>query len=359
MKAIVTGFSADAARGNSRVGYESLPLGLVRAGRKMGWEVSHQPMMVATNDDDLDAADLMFVGLGPFNAVGSRYFIGALDAVAKARQHNCALLFYVTDWQTHLLKTSIATVIKYPHNITKQFLFNRTDFTWGAHHIDYLRDILVNFRDRPWPETLVPMQTWHTDPSRDGTKISSHVPARRICTLDPTSVTTATWDIPEPDWSIKERKYTVAALGDYSKYISELGMGWEVNDFGSKATHGKDSERTTVTRPTEKQINELYRTSWAGVCTRTPMYNTGWWRTRYDFISRAGAITIGDPAELSIIGDAYGLSCADLEAMTDNQLLDTAHAQRAQYEARIEPEASVLQKLEEAYLRAKADIDVI
>ena len=358
MKAIVTGFTADMARGSSRVGFESLSLGLTRICKDLHWDVSHQPMMVDTNDADLKEADILFMGIAPFNAVGSRYLFGAMDAIAKARANDCALVFYVTDWQTHLLNSSIKTMLKKPHNLAKFFMRARTDFTWGAHNIEYLNMILETFKVNPWPETIVPVHTWF-QADYSGKKLVEHLPARRLSFIDPTQYTTRTWPVAEIDQEHRTREWTMAALGDYSDWITNQQLEWPVRYFGGK-THIVDpadpDAKVVNQRITEAEVNANYRQTWGGLSPKHSLSGTAWWRTRYDFILSNGGILHGDSSELWPIGSAFQHNVHEIERLNDSQLVDLQRSQREQFEVQIMPKEQIKDEILCVVQRAFHDI---
>lgn len=353
MKAIITGFALDGANGRSKVEFESLSTGLSRACDLLGWEWEHDRMRVETSDDRLEAADVMFMGVAPFNGIPSRFIIGALDAIDKARKHKCAIVLFVSDWQTHLLRSSAKTMLKKPDNYVKPLLAGRTDYEWGKDNLDMLERVTRAFVERPWPETIVPMHSWHSEASRDP-RIQKHITARRLSILDPTTITTDFWDIDEPDWSTKKRQWVCAALGDRASWIEDQGITWPAEIRGGATFKIRNGEKSP--RVKERDIIELYRESWAACAPRTQMRKTGWWRPRYSYMTRAGAVLFADPEEVSVIGPHFGYSAQQIESFTDSQLRELTVAQRAEYEARVEPRDSVLQKIHDAAKRAIEDV---
>ena len=353
MRALISGFSLDGANGRSRVQFESLSNGLARSCELLGWDWEHDRMLVDTNPDRLAEADVLFMGIAPFNGIPSRFIFGALDAIAKARQYNCGLVFYVTDWQTNLLLSSARTMAKKPTNYIKPLLSGRTDYEWAKENVDLLERITRAFIDKQWPETIIPMHTWHNDPDRDQ-RIQTHIPARRQLVLDPTTVTTDFWSIDEPDWDAKKRQWVCAALGDRARWILDQGITWPAEIRGGATFKIRDGQ--AAPRVKEHEIVELYRQSWAACSPPTNMFKTGWWRTRYSYATRAGAVLYGDPEELRPIGPHFGYSVQQIESFTDAQLKELTIAQRTEYESRIEPRDQVLLKISDAAKRAIEDI---
>lgn len=355
MKAIVTGFTLDGARGESRVKFQSLPQGLRYACEQLGWDYRHDFMSVDTNEEMLKEADVMFVCLGPFNGLSSRFVYGALDAIAKAKKYNCGLVFYVTDWQLGLILSSARTMVSGPWRFTKPLLSGRSDFLWAVHNQSYLINIIEAFIERPWPETIVPLHTWWEDPGRDSHLIHKHIPARRLCALDPTTITTDTWQIDEPVWEDKQRQWVSAALGKQaSTWIESQDTSWPIELRGGSTFDVRDGKASK--RVTEREVIELYRQSWGACSPKTSMYKTGWWRTRYSYAVRSGAVLLADPDEISPMGPHFGYTAKMVESFTDSQLRGLAEAQRAEFESKVEPLESVLDKIRGAATRAIGDL---
>lgn len=311
-------------------------------------------MTIETNTDRLKEADVMFVCLAPFNGLSSRFIYGAVDAIAKAHQNNCALVFYVTDWQINLIMSSARTMLNGNWRWTKSLLSARADFLWAVHHEAQLLKVVEAFVDRPWPETIVPLHTWWDDPGRDSDRIRKHIPTRRLCALDPTAITTDTWDIEPPVWSEKKRQWVSAALSKRARWIEDRGITWPSEIRGESTFNIRDGK--AAPRVSEREVIDLYRQSWGAVSPPTNMSKTGWWRTRYSYALRSGAILYGLPDEVSPMGDNFGYSVQQIESFSDSELRDLAEAQRAQFESKVEPKEQVLTKLSDCVQRAIGDI---
>ena len=344
MKVIVTGLTSDTAKGSNRVGYEPFSVGIVRMCRELNWEVEHRPMMIDTNDQSLKDADLMIMGMAPVNAVGARFLIGALDALSKAKQNNCAVLFFVTDWQTHLLKSAVKTMAKRPWNVTKYFMKNRTDFLWGVHHVDETASMLKALEAYKWPGCLIPGHPWRGDTFQ---KIVNDIPSKRHYVLDPTEFTARYRSAPAallPDE--KKREHVLAALGDYSDWTEQQGFTWPIRYFGgktfAKANGEHEDEQFKSIRVPETVVQENYAECWSGL---SPLHVgvAGWWRTRYDYILRSGAVVYGSPKEIWPMGPSFQHTVREIENMTNTQLFDL---NRAQFnDMQVESKESVLNTL--------------
>ncbi|QEM41597.1 hypothetical protein SEA_FORZA_130 [Gordonia phage Forza] len=353
MKAIISGFSLDGAQGRSRVQFESVSQGLARACDILGWDYIHDIMYVDSNDDRLKEADVMFMNIAPFNGLSSRFIIGALHAISRARANNCALVLFVSDWQTQLLISSAKTMSRDTYRYVKPLMQGRSDFLWGVHNRDTLQVVTDAFVNNPWPETIVPLHTWWEN-TVDKDLILKHIPARRHCIFDPTVLTTDTWEVDPPVWEDKKRAWVCAALGDRAAWIEEQGASWPMEIRGGATFKVRDGEASP--RVTEREVVELYRQNWGACAPKTLMYRTGWWRTRYSFALRAGAVLFGDPEEVRPMGPHFGYTASQIESFTDSQLKSLSITQREEFESKVEPLDSVLQKIQDSAKRAIEDI---
>lgn len=361
MKAIVTGFTASMTTGRSAVGFETLGHGIVRAVNDAGHDCVMQPMRIDTNDRDLAEADVMFFGLAPFNALGSRYLYGAIDALMKARANGVGVVCYVSDWQTNLITTSARAMVKKPEAFVKPLMQHRTDFEWARENLDYMMVAVNAFLTNKWPITLVPAHPWY-DPN---SKLVKHLNSSELVFLDPTTITTRTWDPPEQKSpEDRTREWVLAALGDYSGWMQQQEFEWPVRYFGGKTFGAKkeivvpevpdvpddlmDPQEIAVAltgaaeqpvdepkkpgpqgegmaggrnkRIKEAEVNANYAEVWGGLSPKYMLSGSGWWRTRYDFILQAGGILYGPPEELFPMGDAFRYPLQQIEAMTTEQL---------------------------------------
>lgn len=318
MKALVTGFTASMTTGRSNVGFESLSDMLVRGLNTEGHTAVRQPMRVPTNSADLDGIDVLFMGVAPFNALGSRYIYGALDAVMLAGERGIPMVFYISDWQTHLLKTSVKSMLKVPDRFIKPLMKHRTDYEWAVENVDRMVVAMDAFMNRPWPRTLVPTHPWRVLDHQ----LVKDIPTREVIHIDPTVFTTQTWEIKKyASDEERQREWVLATLGDYTQWRDGQGFQWPVRTFGGATfAGGEKGVKIRVKRKKEWEINENYAEVWGGLVPPYRLSGSGWWRTRYDFILRHGGIVFGDPKEMTPMGEAFTYPLHQLEAMSAGEL---------------------------------------
>jgi hypothetical protein len=311
------------------------------------------PMRVDTVDEWLSESDVLVMGISPIIAVGSRYLYGALEAIRKARRHNCALVFYISDWQVPLLTSSVTTILNGPHRLTKYFMRHRTDFFWANHHVDELLTVVQALKDRPWPGTLIPSHPWRNDMP----KISRYVPARRLYFFDPTIVTSGQWAPHSVQATPDERKreWVMAALGDYDAWLQQQCVTWPVRSFGGK-TNLIDENGNKIVNPRvqEPVIHENYAQVWGGLGPKHGADGMGWWRSRWDFILKNGGIIFGSNEEMSLMGGPFVNRLSDIESMTTPQLVELQNAQRAAH--RVETMEQVTETFRQAIADARAEL---
>lgn len=359
MKIIVTGVTTEMTKGSSRVGFAPFSGALIEVCTALGHEVRMQRMEVANNPADLEWADVMICGISPFNSIGSRFMFGMLDAIGQAKKYDCGLLFCVSDWQTHLIHSSVRSILKNPRNLTKWFMRNRTDYTWGVHNQDYLERIIRAFQDRPWPATIAPIMGWFDPENPNAARLLDTIPARKHIMFDPTPFTTALWEIPRKPPEEKSREYVLSALGDYSQWLDEQNVTWPVRAFGSKTlVLNENGEKELVTNPQIKEweVNEQYAETWIGLSPKHRLSGTAWWRSRYHNILRAGAVLYGDPEETTLIGDAFGQSIEELEAMSTEELAALNELQMKQFNEKVKTREEGMATIQDALDYARAEL---
>lgn len=356
MKAVISGFTSEQAMGSVRTGYPALSPGLKLIMEHLGYETEIKPMLVDENPDTLREIDVLVMGISPMISIGSRYVYGALDAIAKARQNNVAMLWYISDWQVGLLTSSLKTIMNGPYRLTKAFMRHRTDYLWAQHHADELVRVVEHMKDNPWPSVMIPAHPWRSDMPM----ISTAVPARRLYYFDPTIVTSGTWPAVEDKLratdETRSREWVLAALGDYDQWVSEQNFEWPVRYFGGKTrTKADESGKKGFTkRVKEGEVHLNYAATWGGLAPAHALVGCGWWRSRYDFILKNGGIIYGDPSEMELMGGPFINSVNSIESLDTKGLSELAYAQRQAHQ--IESLESVAQTWSEAIKLAKEEL---
>lgn len=132
------------------------------------------------------------------------------------------------------------------------------------------------------------------------------------------------------DAPVKEKKWNFASLVQektrkWLKLQQPEDWKWEVVYFGAKRGKYKSE------RKTEPEMVKVFEQQWGCLMPGYFHAGSGWWRARPLQVADAGSILIGDKPEMLVYyrDEALAsLTVADVEAMSDEQLADTALAQR-------------------------------
>jgi len=132
------------------------------------------------------------------------------------------------------------------------------------------------------------------------------------------------------DAPVKEKKWNFASLVQektrkWLKLQQPEGWKWEIVYFGAKRGKYKSE------RKTEPEMVKVFESQWGCLMPGYFHAGSGWWRARPLQVADAGSILIGDKPEMMVYykDEALaGLTVADVEAMSDEQLAATAKAQR-------------------------------
>ena len=313
IKVLMTGYTAQHI-GSTRklIKYGSVAELFAQILEDGGCEVEHRRAMP---DEDISSYDLILCGQISLAALGSTYLYGALDVVSRARENGCGLMFYIDDWQTHNLITSLKTINKDSNRLVRESLGSaRADLEWARAHVDRIFPVAQALLHNPWPITLVPKFTWG-----DGSKVTHTLTSREWCYADlsPYAVEFNT-EIP----SDEERKvqWILGVLSDQRKWLEKMNLSWPVEYIGGRSSKADQ-------KLTEKELVDLYAQSWGVLSPKYPHAGSGWWRNRFVYTARTRSIMLADPEEVAELGDSYTVKAKDIEAMTKPQLRELADAQ--------------------------------
>lgn len=282
---------------------------ILRAG---GCEVEHRRTLP---DEDLSEYDLIICGQIALAALGSTYAYGALDAIARARQNGCGLMFYIDDWQVHNIITSLKTICKDSNRLVRESLGTaRADLGWARENVDRIFPVAEALLNRPWPITLVPKFTWG-----DGLMVTKGLDSREWVWTD-LSPFAEDFETQIPHDDDREVQWVLGVLSDQRKWVEKMKLGWPVHYVGSRK-----SKADQVL--SEKDLVDLYANSWGVLSPKYPHAGSGWWRNRFVYTARTKSIMLADPAEVAPLGGPFLLKASEIEAMNKQQLRELANAQ--------------------------------
>lgn len=308
-----TGFSTQHVGRGTRFKYDPVAKLYADALRHYGYEVDHRP---AAPGEDLSGYDAVFSGVSPLNALSARYSYGGLSAIGRAKQSGAALVFYIDDWQTHLIQSAARTLLREPKRMVKPLMEGaRVDYDWAKEHLDELVPVVDAFVNREWPTTVMALYD-----GGDWEKFVPRLPAhKRIVGMDPTPFYTP-YDTVIPEDSARERSWVFGVLSDQRKWIDKLDMTWPMAHRGGKASKSEDGGMP------EPELVQMYANSWGVLSCPYWHSGSGWFRVRHEHTAGTRSILYSE-GELSFISDAYDIKISDVESMSNSQLREVANAQ--------------------------------
>lgn len=321
---LATGLSTQHVGRNTRYGYTSVARLFVDALRHYGYEVEHRPTIP---DEDLTGYDAVFSGLSPVNALSARYCYGGLDAISRARSSGCALMFYIDDWQTQLLRTASRTIVKKPERLIRPVLIQARivdQFHW-AHDpavLERLTAVCDAIAEREWPTTLMALYD-----GGDWGKFGEKVQTSKLIGADPTPF--------YPDYEIErvpdaERwgAWVFGVLSDQRKWMDGLNLQWPLAHRGGRASKADDGGMK------EHELVQMYAKSWGVLSCPYWHAGSGWFRIRHDQAASMGAVLVSESDELTFIDPSYGVKANEVEGLPVPQLRELADAQSKAWYAR-------------------------
>lgn len=310
-KVLVTGCTSQQVGRQPGLRYDSVSSLFAEIFRKAGCVVDHRPPVP---EEPLEDYDLVLVGLSPLLSLNTTYKYGALDVLRRAEALD-RLVLYIDDWQFKSLHGQYATVLRKPDAFTKDFFSYKRDHAWAVAHNAELIETVRRLQDEPWPMTLVPAFTWG-----DRSHFDRHLAwAPRRTYLDP-SILARAYNVTVPEQ--RERAWVLGALVEKDRWLDGLRLTWPVHRFGKLPKDKGKGERV----PEEELVQAYARAR--GVVS-LPYYHagSGWWRNRFVYAERTGAIVLAAPQEVESLGGDFTHAPADIEALPDGELTELAARQ--------------------------------
>lgn len=315
-----TGFTTQHVGRGTRFKYDPVAKLFADALRHYGYDVEHRP---AIPGEDLSGYSAVFSGMSPLNSFSARWSYAGLDVIGRARQSGAALVFYIDDWQTHLIQTSARTIVREPSRMVKP-TFNgenasgatcRTDFEWGAAHVDELALTVDAIANRTWPTTIMAAYN-----GGDLDKFRPRMPeVTQLLGVDPTPFYTP-YDTVIPDDSERERSWVFGILSDQRKWIDKIKPEWPMAHRGGKASKSEDGGMP------ETELVQMYADSWGVLSCPYWHAGSGWFRIRHEHAMGTRSVLYSE-GELSFISDAFDVTIPEVEALNNSQLRELADAQ--------------------------------
>ena len=317
-------------RGN-RLGYQAAVNIYADALRWAGHTVDHREW---TPGDDLSVYDVAIVGQIPWNSINARHVYTVCDVIGRARISGTGLVFAVDDWQFRQIHQSIRSLNKDSGRLFTS-VKGRTHREWaetgeGRQMVDVVLNAMAN---NPWPTTLLPAYEWG---DRSLLKPEG-IPTRELVYVDPTPFQRYTFDKVTPE--DRTHQWVLGTLTDQRVWIEKLGLGWEVDYFGTAPS--KASQRLK-----EPLLVQRVAESWGNLCPPYPHSGGGWWRGRFTYSAATRSILLADPKEVTALGDPYLVPAGKIEEMTTQELTELAEAQADALRTHAWPAEKLVEELE-------------
>lgn len=331
MKVLATGMSPPQCGRKTQTGYEHVSDLWLKALCAGGAEVEHRRV---EPNEPLDGYDIALVGLVPPNSIAARYLYTALDVINRAPKEGCGLVLYVDDWRYYAIMNGLRVMCRNPRRrlIETELFKNFWARDWAiSDGWPRIVETLESLLHEPWPTTLIPAFTWG-----DYEKLPK-LPASRVEVLDP-SAFARMYDIPVVDDADRRRSWVMGTFSDQRQWITDLGLTWEHNYVGTRRSKAAGAVK-------EWELVASYGTSWGVLGAPYGHAGSGWWRNRFVYAAKAGAIMLADQREVEGLGPMYYLPPEKIESMDVEDLRAYADVQRGLIEDFTEPADAVTDRL--------------
>ena len=363
MKILMTGFTALQINTERRTIQKiDVPALIAKALNESGHEVDWRKV---TPGEDLSSYDAAWVNLAPLNSLNGRQ--GAMGALYVLSSGLPAVGFF-DDWQFNTVFNGARALVRKPSMLYKHLLvgtehrgdegatyFSREDIEAALERIRekdpvaakkcyieryYMMDTDENVKPyekrlvqasedllaRRWAAGMVPVCPMYA--FGDRTSVRKRMPAEvgPIEALDPSSVVLETLAAVTPAKpQDKQKSWVLGALMPHDEWLAKKKPDWPVEIIGSRKLIRKLGGKRL---DTEQDVLEYYNERWGILSPPYPHAGSGWWRSRFLYSAHIGSILVTDKGEGDPLGDAYKITIADVEKMSDDELAALATAQR-------------------------------
>lgn len=312
MKILITGYTALQQASDRRpIQKIDVPGLIVAELRRQGHEVDWRPFVVGEEPSGYDGA---IVCMGPCCSPTSYRCLGAMWLLSRSLP---TILFH-DDWQTRAVKSHHGTFMRFADAQLEKRWSSGTRFYYATpeealasrRRRSALFEVARRFyEDDPqpwWRANLYPQYRWGDRDALDKQGVSG---LERL-TVDPSAMIDLLprIELAEGLRAPKAREWFLASLMPHDGWVEKkMKPEWPVVYVGSRKLK---AERLK----TELDVQARTRESWG---TLAPGYSgvaTGWWRSRFLYAARSRTILVTDPGVDAILGEAYSLTCAEVES---------------------------------------------
>jgi hypothetical protein len=280
--------------------------------RAAGHEVDQRSV---TPGEPLDGYDAILLGIHGPGSIGARngYRYAALDVIARAEREGCKPGLFLDDWDLKRIDKDLRYLLGKRERLNSGMERER-GYDWAEAHLDHLLGAVEMLRDEPWPTTLLPKFTWG-DCQLLVDAVNGLTTANTVF-LDPSALVPAS-TAPILHHRDRLEAWIVASVVDKGKrWADRASTRWPL--------------RIRQTKVPESDVVAAYGVTAGALVWPNNHPGSGWWRNRYVFASRMGAVICASPQD---VGDDFGLVPSEVEAMTPDQRQELAHRQRVALES--------------------------
>lgn len=364
MKVLMSGFTALQINTEKRTIQKiDVPASIAQALRELGHEVDWRKI---TPGEDLSSYDVLWINLAPLNSLNGRQ--GAMGAL-YALSSGIPCVGFFDDWQFNTVFNGARALIRKPEMLYKHLLvgtehrgdegatyFSRADVEAALERVravnpdaakkcyieryymmdtdesvqPYEKQLVEAARDLiapRWKAGMVPVCPMYGFGDRSLVRKRMPDELGPIEALDPTSTIVPTLSPVVPlNPAVKKRAWVLGALMPHDTWLEKKNLTWPVEIVGSRKLIRKLGGQRF---DTEQDVLEFYNQHWGILSPPYPHAGSGWWRSRFLYAAHVGSILVTDKGEGDPLGDAYKLTIADVEKMSDAELIAAVEAQRA------------------------------
>jgi hypothetical protein len=364
MKVLMSGFTALQINTDKRTIQKiDVPASIAKALRELGHDVDWRKI---TPGEDLSSYDVLWINLAPLNSLNGRQ--GAMGAL-YALSSGIPCVGFFDDWQFNTVFNGARALIRKPEMLYKHLLvgtehrgdegatyFSRADVEAALERVravnpdaakkcyieryymmdtdesvqPYEKQLVEAARDLiapRWEAGMVPVCPMYAFGDRSIVRKRMPNELGPIEALDPTSTIVPTLSPVTPlNPALKKRAWVLGALMPHDTWLEKKNLTWPVEIVGSRKLIRKLGGQRF---DTEQDVLEFYNQHWGILSPPYPHAGSGWWRSRFLYAAHVGSILVTDKGEGDPLGDAYKLKIADVEKMSDADLINAVEAQRA------------------------------
>lgn len=314
-----SGFTPQHVGSGTRFKYDSVAKLYANMLGHAGYEVEHRRVVP---DEDISGYDALFFGLSPLNSFSARYQYAALGAIADAKAAGVPVIYYIDDWQSHLVAAGAKTMSR-DHSRLVKTTYNgdnktgavcRVDWDWARENLDKLTPVVDELAWQPWGSVVMPLYE-----NGDWSKFDARLPEyRRLSGIDPTAFYTP-YDTVIPEDSERERSWVFGILSDQRKWMDGLNLEWPLAHKGGRASKADEGMP-------EPELVQMYANSWGVLSCPYWHSGSGWFRIRHEHAMGTRSVLYSE-GELDFISDAFSVKISEAEGMSNQALRELADAQ--------------------------------